>query len=260
MPGSHGGSPGSKKQSSHTYRPVTIKQLHDAFQSHPDAPFNIDDVDIDHVVFVGTIVNIAKSATNVSSTIEDGTGTIDVRQWIDTADDDTGKMAGIDQGVYVRVMGDLKSFNNRRSVNATSIKAITDFNEIQYHLLETVYVHLYHTRGPPQAGGHGGQTAQRQQQQPQRANGADPYAMNNNNTSAGDTSYAELKPMARKIMQYIDRIGGDNLPEEGLSVDTLARAIPGATVDKIKVELEDLLSDGMLYTTMDDEHVLPTSV
>lgn len=54
-------------------------------------------------------------------------------------------------------------------------------------------------------------------------------------------------------MQYIDRIGGDNLPEEGLSVDTLARAIPGATVDKIKVELEDLLSDGMLYTTMDDE-------
>ena len=116
-----------QKQSSHTYRPVTIKQLHDAFQSHPDAPFKIDDVDLDHVcmsnavtcyaywadhvptlslrvsvcpcfqvVFVGTIVNIAKSATNVSSTIEDGTGTIDVRQWIDTADDDTGKMAGIE--------------------------------------------------------------------------------------------------------------------------------------------------------------------
>lgn len=103
----------------------------------------------------------------------------------------------------MRVMGDLKSFNNRRSVNATSIKAITDFNEIQYHLLETVYVHLYHTRGPvsddlsfcsslsmpthhiifspqPQAGnagGHAGQGMQRQQQQQQRGNGQDPYAM-----------------------------------------------------------------------------------
>lgn len=50
--------------------------------------------------------------------------------------------------MYVRVHGDLKSFNNRRSVNATSLKKVTDHNEVQYHLLETVYVHLYHTRGP----------------------------------------------------------------------------------------------------------------
>jgi replication factor A2 len=48
------------------------------------------------ITFVGTVVNIAKSPTNISSTIEDGTGSIDVRQWIDTADDDTGKMAGIE--------------------------------------------------------------------------------------------------------------------------------------------------------------------
>lgn len=189
------------------------------------------------VTFVGTIVNIAKSATNVSSTIEDGTGSIDVRQWTDTADDDTGKMAGIEyvvrlvllsltayiwdeaidvlfallfnhycrQGMYVRVHGDLKSFNNRRSVNATSIKKVTDHNEIQYHLLETVYVHLYHTRGPvgllvsvsestrmvglsicfyvpslqAQAGaaGHGIQGQQRAPQQQQQRTGADPYAV-----------------------------------------------------------------------------------
>lgn len=54
-------------------------------------------------------------------------------------------------------------------------------------------------------------------------------------------------------MQYIDRIGGDNLPEEGVSVDALARAIQGASHDKIKSELDDLLSEGMLYTTTDDE-------
>lgn len=54
-------------------------------------------------------------------------------------------------------------------------------------------------------------------------------------------------------MQYIDRIGGDNLPEEGVSVDSLARAIQGASHDKIKAELDDLLSEGMLYTTTDDE-------
>lgn len=50
--------------------------------------------------------------------------------------------------MYVRIHGDLKSFNNRKSVNATSLKKVTDHNEVQYHLLETVFVHLYHTRGP----------------------------------------------------------------------------------------------------------------
>lgn len=259
MAGSQGGSQGGKKQTSHTYRPVTIKQLAEAFQPHPDAPFKIDDVDIDHITFVGTVVNIAKSATNISSTIEDGTGSIDVRQWTDTADDDTGKMAGIEQGMYVRVHGDLKSFNNRRSVNATSLKKVTDHNEVQYHLLETVYVHLYHTRGPPQAGSGHGQAMQRGQQQQQPRNGADPYAMNNNASAAGSDAYGDLKPMARQIMQFIDRVGADNLPEEGISVDTLARSIQGASHAKIKAELDDLLSDGMLYTTTDDEHVLPTS-
>jgi replication factor A2 len=53
------------------------------------------------------------------------------------------------QGVYVRVIGSLKSFNNKRSVNAQVLRKVEDFNEIQYHLLEAVYVHLYHTRGPP---------------------------------------------------------------------------------------------------------------
>lgn len=51
--------------------------------------------------------------------------------------------------MYVRVIGQLKSFNNKRSINAQVMKKITDFNEIQYHLLEAIYVHLYHTRGPP---------------------------------------------------------------------------------------------------------------
>jgi hypothetical protein len=54
-------------------------------------------------------------------------------------------------------------------------------------------------------------------------------------------------------MQYIDRVGPANLPEEGLAVDTLVRGIQGATYDKVKAELDDLLSEGMLYTTTDDD-------
>lgn len=54
-------------------------------------------------------------------------------------------------------------------------------------------------------------------------------------------------------MQYIDRIGHDSLPDEGVALDSIARGIQGGTYGKVKEEIENLLSEGMLYTTMDED-------
>ena len=43
---------------------------------------------------------------------------------------------------FVRVLGEIKSFNNKRSVTAASIKGLTDHNEYIFHQLETIQVHL----------------------------------------------------------------------------------------------------------------------
>lgn len=106
-----------KQQSNHTHRPVTIRQLLEAYQAHADAEWKIDDVELEHVrlqkahcvgcpvltrrtylqvTFVGNITNMGKSNTNCSCTIEDGTGSIDVRLWLETADDDSGRLEGIE--------------------------------------------------------------------------------------------------------------------------------------------------------------------
>lgn len=81
---------------SQTLRPVTIKQLIEADQAHNDAEFNIDGHDIGTVLLVGNIHTLSKTATNVSYNVGDGTGYIDVRQWLDTADDESGKMDDIE--------------------------------------------------------------------------------------------------------------------------------------------------------------------
>ena len=44
---------------------------------------------------------MARGNTNCSCTVEDGTGSIDVRVWLETGDDDTGKLSGI-ECVYIR--------------------------------------------------------------------------------------------------------------------------------------------------------------
>ncbi len=77
--------------------PVTIKQLTSAQQSHQDAPFQIDGKDIGQVprkkindiqvTIIGQIRNVNEAATNVSLLVDDGTGTIDVRIWLDANDE-----------------------------------------------------------------------------------------------------------------------------------------------------------------------------
>lgn len=122
------------------------------------------------VTFVGIIRNLARNATNISYNIEDGTGMIDVRTWADNSSTSLmsedeyqwvqialwaflllhtfwfrkNKIARTDQ--YVRIIGLIKTFQNRRTVNAGHIRAITDYNEIFYHRLDAIYTHLQVTR------------------------------------------------------------------------------------------------------------------
>lgn len=48
------------------------------------------------VIVVGSVHNTATTATNVQYEIGDGTGYIDVRLWLDSADDEAGKTSGIE--------------------------------------------------------------------------------------------------------------------------------------------------------------------
>lgn len=112
---------------------MTIKDLLEAYQAGADSEFRINDVELDHVrfpfpllpleachrvfqaswtyaenslclccvlalqiTFVGVISNYAAGDTNVSMTVEDGTGEISVRMWLETAADDTGKAAQLE--------------------------------------------------------------------------------------------------------------------------------------------------------------------
>lgn len=74
---------------------MTIRQILSAEHPHPDADFMLDGGEIQQLTFVAVVRNISRNATNVAYSVEDGTGQIEVRQWLESADDDTGKASGI---------------------------------------------------------------------------------------------------------------------------------------------------------------------
>jgi replication factor A2 len=142
------------------------------------------------------------------------------------------------EGAYCRAWGKLKSFGDRRSVGAQIIRPVDDLNEVSYHLLEATAVHLYFTRGPPGAANAGGATTNGGQGQ-QAAGGG----------NFGPYDLAGYTPIAKRVFQYLREAPQSN---EGLHEQEIAAKLGMDTADVARAG-NDLLTGGLIYTTVDDQ-------
>lgn len=147
----------------------------------------------------------------------------------------------------MRVFGQIKDLASKRYVQAKpgSVRLIADFNEIQYHLLDATVVHLHFTRGPPggQKNAHAGADA----------NGVTGVQQQNGfDVEMGGMKGKPLPPglsgAARRIYQCLHTSPQSN---EGLHVQEIAVT---TTLNPSDVQNagEELLSNGLIYTTVDD--------
>lgn len=193
---------------------------------------------------MGQIRSISTQPTNITYKIDDGTGIVEVKQWIDSdagsdkMDVESSKPRLAEDG-YCRVWGRLKAFNNKRHIGAHIIRPITDYNEINYHLLEATAVHLFFTRGPPPTGQPNGQK-----------NGAADGVGASRQEIAGATDGAlpNVSPLARRVFTTLKNSAQSN---EGLHVQMIASQM-GMPVSEVYKGAEELLAIGVIFTTVDD--------
>ncbi|KAJ2355125.1 Replication factor A protein 2 [Coemansia erecta] len=224
-----------------TLRPVTIKQLTDVPFSNSDMPVHIDGEEIKQVKFVGVVRNIVQQSIHVTYSVEDGTGKIDVRMWVNGEPDDSARDQIVDPniavGKYVRVYGELKFFNNTRSINAHKIRAVTDHNEVTCHGLEAIYAHLCKTRGP----------------KPAAAAVSGPYSANMGRVGMDDG----MTPVRAAIL---DVIKSAPPTPEGVSITTIQQNLAGRfQSDEVTSAADWLINEGHLFTTVDEQHLQTTS-
>lgn len=227
---------------------MTIKQLLDLEEAYPGAEFLIDGHPITQVTIVGQVRAVTPQQTNITYRLDDGTGTIDVKKWVDTdRPEEAVPKYALDQ--YVRVWGRLKSFNNKRHIGAHFIRGVDNFNEVNYHQMEATYVHLYFTKGP--LGGSGG--------------GANGNYNGDGNAGAGDSMFVDqygggakseetaklgaCSPGARKMYQFLVNSSSSN---EGVHLNLITSGTGLSTRD-ILGAADELLAQGLVYTTVDDE-------
>ncbi|SPO25326.1 related to RFA2 - DNA replication factor A, 36 kDa subunit [Ustilago trichophora] len=254
--GSQSDSPSGKRAGNNTLRPVTVRQILNADQPHPDADFTLDGAELGQLTFVAVVRNISRNATNVAYSVEDGTGQIEVRQWLDSSGDDTQKASDIRQNIYVRVLGTLKSFQNRRSISAGHMRPVIDYNEVMFHRLEAVHAHLQLTRGVKSNQANGAVGAVQGLDRGQAMQTSDINAYSGSNQNVLD-QYKSLDPLPRQIMSIVT-VEAEN-HHDGVHVALIARKLKGVDLAEVKTVVEELSSEGYLYTAADDDHVLPTA-
>ncbi|KAG7663149.1 RFA2 [[Candida] subhashii] len=134
-----------KQQLRTSLTPVTVKQINEATQPIPDGEFKIHNVELNMVSFVGVVRKVDVHASAVVITVEDGTGSIEVRKWIDEGLTNVNQeqekfQQQLDK--YVFVGGALKEFNSKKNIQNAHVYPITDSNQILYHHLSAIELHL----------------------------------------------------------------------------------------------------------------------
>ncbi|XP_061573232.1 replication protein A 32 kDa subunit [Cololabis saira] len=227
--------------------PCTVSQLMSASQA--DEAFRVGDVEVSQVTIVGIIRSTDKSMTNIQYKIDDMTGApMDVKQWVDT-EDPTVESTVLPPGTYVKVSGNMRSFQNHRSVVAFSVRPLEDMNEITSHILEVVQAHMALGKLSTMAGSGGGLMGNSvPMSRPASGGMAGSYA------GANDMINNGLSANQNQVLTLIR-----SCPDaQGISIQDLKQRLCGIGLPVIKQAVEFLSNEGHIFSTIDEDHFKST--
>ncbi|CAL9110905.1 unnamed protein product [Musa textilis] len=243
----------AKNRGSQGALPLTAKQIAVAYQSGDDkSALSIDGVDVTNVRLLGLVTNKVERVTDVSFTLDDGTGRIDINRWINEAPD-ANEVTAIQNGIYVKVHGHLKGFHSKRHAFAFSVRPVTDFNEVVLHFIECIFVHMEVKKI---RGGGSAQIPTNLTVASSFPSGAkeypSPFPHQFSAYVAMDGPGNNIYNMVWGVFQEPANLGREN----GLHVDEIVRklGIPKHTVINAINYLADV---GHIYSTVDEYHFKP---
>lgn len=243
---SYEGSSARRSADEQTLHPITVGQC---LSSQPDESGGTQLEDgrrANRVKIVAAVRSFQDYSTNCLYEMEDGTGLIDVKQWIGTEDcASLVRMRELcnKEHIYLAIVGSIKDYDDKKTILADSIRPISTGNEISHHFLEVVYSaekpkrqnvygqQQHHTGGqssmnPGNAVVFGGAPIQQQQQQGNQLKDA--------------------------VLDFIKKEG--DFFESGANIVSCIGRLQNSlhTEHDIRKAVESLAAEGHIYTTIDE--------
>jgi len=266
--------------------PCTIRQIMGSQQiSSDEDDFIIDKQIINQVCIVGLIISTNPQPQHYNYQIDDSTGLLDVRIWIDKDPSEYVRQMNEQwgQGRYVRVIGVIKAFGPKRTLIATRLNLVEDPNEISYHHLECLYIHLKntmsglvglvpppavqvhvpqpHTRGGASSqGGARGNLMHQFVQQAQKP--PPPLQQQQQRPSQQPQSHLQQQKRSsifNRVQNSIMSVMKLGHAQNGMSLQDCCNRLKNiASEAEIQNQIEFLCNEGHLFSTIDEQHFAPT--
>nr|XP_028598584.1 replication protein A 32 kDa subunit isoform X3 [Podarcis muralis] len=146
-------------------------------------------------------------------------------------------------GTYVKVLGHLRSFQNKKSLVAFKILPLEDMNEFTTHLLEVVNAHMILRKG----------------NMPMSMKMPQPVGLMGmgNTSSYGGNGALPVSGLTAHQTQILNLIKSST-SAEGISLQDLQSQLRSINLPTLKKAVEFLSSEGHIYSTIDDEHFKST--
>jgi len=230
--------------------PVFIKDL----LEFDGETFSVEGLEAGMVVVVGQVKTIDNQATKTTYRIEDNTGAIDATLWID---ENKEPSSDVSEGIYVRVVGGIRTSNDKKYILAFKITPTSGAAENDGHMLDVVYA-KYKIRQLKEkedlaigAGGGGGGAGLSNSMM----GGFGSSAMGGNSMGSGGGGGGGGQSFGNAKQDLVYKMVCSCTRDEGLQRDEVAQQLNGKMSKKEVDDALDYLSgEGHIYSTIDDDH------
>lgn len=225
--------------------PCTIRQV---LEGQSGDSFRINGKEAYNVKIVGLILSVSHSQLSSSYRLDDGTGSVDCRIYIESDSNPQGG-GGAAQWIreqrhewvehtYVSVIGHMQTMGEKRSLQASRIQLVKDHNQVIFHLLEAAHAHLYAAR----SGGGEFIANNNYSAMPYGTTAAD--AMDVAESTTGIDSFS----LNTLVLDVLRRSG-----DQGLHIREVVHAL-GRTDEEVMAVMTNLMAEGLAFNTTSEEH------
>jgi replication factor A2 len=239
QPGSSSGGRARRSPDEQTVLPVTVLMLLQS-TTVDDRPQLADGRALHRVRLVAAVRNFEDMSTNIVYDVEDGTGLLRVKEWLDDHKENA-KTAELreqtkKENVYVKITGQLKDYDGHKQLVADSIRPLRSGNELAHHFLDVVHT----------------EQAFRRKQQPSQTAAFTPGFGARPLQAAQAVSHSGGGGVREALLALMKQ----SASEQGVSIAHCAKTLPYPEAT-IRQTIDLMSQEGIVYSTIDEDHYLP---
>lgn len=233
--------------------PVTIKTVLEAAGSASDE-VRIHGEEVSMIMLVGVAESVVAQVTSVEFVLNDSSERLKIRQYLST------ESHPIRSGQYVTVVGQIR-MKPELHLSAQFAYSVDSPDQVSYHMIESAHAMLKLTRGKtdPMTPASKRPVATPQLSENSRDMAVDtpqkeskPAISSSLNNSVGGGSKLSGDALRSALISFLKQQGSSH--PEGMEFADIARQMEPCAGVEIRKCLGDLVGEGEVYNTIDDDH------